>query len=79
MTQVQSMQPPCRICASMYGGCLRDIDEGVSLPDDVQPFRFKPYGIPLNLKNRDQTKKEIYVQCDIGVMRQLSAEETEEK
>ena len=43
MTEVQSMQPPCRICASMEADRLRDADEDFTLTDDAQPFRFKPY------------------------------------
>ena len=46
------------------------------LTNDAIPFRYRPYQIPLKIK--DQVEKEIYRQCDIGALRQLSAEKVEE-
>ena len=49
----------------------------IDLTNDAIPFRYRPYQIPLKIK--DQVEKEVYRQCDIGALRQLSAEEVEER
>ena len=47
------------------------------MKEDAKPFRSKPYPIPL--KQRKEMEKEVYRQCDIGALRQLLAEEIEER
>ena len=49
----------------------------INLTNDAVPFRYRPYQIHLKIK--DQVEKEVYRQCDIGALRQLSAEEVEER
>ena len=49
----------------------------IDLTNDAIPFRYMLYQILLKIK--DQVEKEVYRQCDIGALRQLSAEEVEER
>ena len=49
----------------------------INLTNDAVSFRYRPYQIHLRIK--DQVEKEVYRQCDIGALRQLSAEEVEER
>ena len=49
----------------------------LSLTKYAKPFRCGPYPIPL--KQRNELEKEVYRQCGIGALRQLSAEEIEER
>ena len=44
---------------------------------DAKPYWARPYPIPL--KNRKVTEEEVYRQYEIGALRQLSAEEIEER
>ena len=48
----------------------------IHLCDDAQPVWSKSY--PIALKNRKVFEDEIYLQCDIGAMRELAAEKIDE-
>ena len=49
----------------------------IELLNGADPVWAKPYPVPL--KNREVFKDEIYRQCSIGALRELSAEEVEER
>lgn len=49
----------------------------IEVVEGATPVWAKPYPVPL--KNRDVFKEEVYRQCDIGALRELSAEEIEKR
>ena len=49
----------------------------ISLKDDANPFWGKPYRNPL--KNREIVEKGVHGQCDIGALRELSAQGINER
>jgi hypothetical protein len=49
----------------------------IEVIDGAVPVWSKPYPIPL--RNRDTFKKEVYRQCNIGALRELSASEVESR
>ena len=64
----------------VFQGCRGKYTGGkasLHLKEGAQPYWAKPYPIPL--KNRVVTEEEVYRQCDIGALRQLSAEEIEDR
>jgi hypothetical protein len=59
------------------GGNWKGQPVSIEVIDVAVPVWSKPYAIPL--KNRDTFKEEVYRQCDIGVLRELSASEVESR